>query len=424
MSSEPVIALRNVSKIYRAYKHPLHKLIAKISSERIRQHKDFHALNNVSLDIYKGETVGIIGKNGSGKSTLLQIICGIRFPSSGSVSVKGRVSALLELGSGFHPEFTGRENVFLQGAIIGLTREEMEMRFEDIAAFADIGEYIDQPVKTYSNGMFVRLAFAVAIHVTSDILVVDEALAVGDEGFQSKCFAKLTELRKEGVAILLVSHSTQLIIQLCDRAVLLEHGSLVESGEPKAVSHHYHARLRNTKPSELNIAYESRTNANQTALYTPNSFDSSLESFSTISYEVAGANIFNPRLVTLDGEKVNLLTSGSEYYYEYDVLFLESAEGVRFGMMIKTQTGYELGGMVSHAVGYGVSMVSGTTHTQRFRFRCSLLSGTYFLNAGVTARADNDQERYLHRLLDAVMFKVLPPSGGKSSGIIDFSTND
>lgn len=226
MSSEPVISLRSVSKTYRAYDHPLHGLISRISGGRIGRHKEFHALNDVSINIHKGETVGIIGRNGSGKSTLLQIICGIRQPTSGSVSVKGRISALLELGSGFQPEFTGRENVFLQGAIIGLSREEMEARFDEIAIFADIGEYLDQPVKTYSSGMFVRLAFAVAVAVEPDILVVDEALSVGDMTFQNKCMNKMTMLINAQKTILFVSHNLSAIKLLCDRVIYLENGRM------------------------------------------------------------------------------------------------------------------------------------------------------------------------------------------------------
>jgi ABC-type polysaccharide/polyol phosphate transport system ATPase subunit len=233
MSSEPIISLHNVSKTYIAYNHPIQGLISHISGGHIGRHKKFHALNNVSIEIYKGETVGIIGRNGSGKSTLLQIICGIRQPTTGSVSIKGRISALLELGSGFQMEFTGRENIFLQGAIVGISHEEMEMRFDEISSFADIGEYLDQPLRTYSTGMLVRLAFAVAVAVDPDILIVDEALAVGDSLFQSKCFNKFREFQKKGVTILFVTHSLDLVASHCQRSLLLDTGNLVLSGTPK-----------------------------------------------------------------------------------------------------------------------------------------------------------------------------------------------
>ena len=188
----------------------------------------------------KGETLGIIGRNGSGKSTLLQIICGILLATSGRVEVNGKVSALLELGAGFNPEYTGRQNVYIKGSILGLTTKAIEARFDDIMAFADIGDFINQPVKTYSSGMAVRLAFAVAISVDPDILIVDEALAVGDAAFQRKCFARIKHIQESGSTILFVSHGAGTVIELCSRALLLEKGELIASGSPKQVISHYH----------------------------------------------------------------------------------------------------------------------------------------------------------------------------------------
>lgn len=239
MSSEPIISLRNVSKTYRVYQHPLHGLVSRIIGGKLERHKEFHALNGICLDIHKGETVGIIGRNGSGKSTLLQLICGIRKPTSGKIVVNGRVSALLELGAGFHPEFTGRENVFMQGAIMGFTQGDMADRLDEIAAFADIGEFIDQPVKTYSSGMFVRLAFAVAISVEPDILVVDEALSVGDLGFQQKCIERIREMQNAGVTIFLVSHDIMLMRNFGDTLIYLDQGKIKEIGHPETVGEAY-----------------------------------------------------------------------------------------------------------------------------------------------------------------------------------------
>ena len=252
MSSEPIISLRNVSKTYRAYNHPLHRLIARLSGGRTGHYKEFHALNDVSFDIHKGETLGIVGLNGSGKSTLLQIICGIRQPTSGSVIVKGRISALLELGSGFQQEYTGRENVFLQGAIIGLTRDKMEKRINDIAAFADIGEYIDQPVKTYSSGMYMRLAFAVAVHLEPDILIIDEVLAVGDVDFQEKCIELIFRLQSQGTSIIVVSHNPYHIERLCHRAAVLHRGGLSDLMPAKEILMKYHEMAQEElKPSPM-----------------------------------------------------------------------------------------------------------------------------------------------------------------------------
>lgn len=202
-------------------------------------YRDFAALSDVSFAIRRGETVGIVGRNGAGKSSLLQCICGILAPSSGKVEVNGRVAALLELGAGFNPEFTGRENVFLNAAILGLSHKETETRIESIAAFADIGDFIDMPVKTYSSGMYVRLAFAVQAQIDPDILIVDEALAVGDARFQAKYFSRLKELRERGTSILLVTHSTEQVVAHCDRAILLEGGRVADEGEPRQVVNRY-----------------------------------------------------------------------------------------------------------------------------------------------------------------------------------------
>lgn len=229
-----VISLINVSKCYKRYAHPADRLKEILLPKKIRA-QEFWALRNINLEVSKGETLGLIGRNGSGKSTLLQIIAGTLTPTTGTVDVKGRVSALLELGSGFNPEFTGRQNVFLNGRILGLTQKQIEDKFDRIVAFADIGDFLDEPVKTYSSGMFVRLAFAVAIHVEPEILIVDEALAVGDIFFQQKCFKFLENLRSQGTAILFVSHDTQAILNLCDRGAILQNGCLTHSGVPSEI---------------------------------------------------------------------------------------------------------------------------------------------------------------------------------------------
>jgi ABC-type polysaccharide/polyol phosphate transport system ATPase subunit len=227
MCSDIAIRATNLGKTYRMYAHPMARLRQMILPGGKKHYKEFHALQDVNFEIRKGETVGIIGRNGSGKSTLLQLICGILKPTSGSVEVTGRVSALLELGAGFHPEFTGRENVYMQGAIQGLTRQEMDARFDDIAAFADIGDFIERPVKTYSSGMFVRLAFSVAVHVEPDILVVDEALAVGDVDFQTKCLLRMRSLMDSGATVLFVTHNIATLGANCSRAFLMDHGRIV-----------------------------------------------------------------------------------------------------------------------------------------------------------------------------------------------------
>ena len=224
------ITATNLSKNYRLYDSSLHRLKEALHPFKKRYHRDFAALKDVSFEVSKGECFGVIGRNGSGKSTLLQILCGILQPTNGAVTVRGRISALLELGTGFNPLMTGKENIFMYGAIMGISREDMMARFPAIAAFADIGEFIDQPVKTYSSGMFVRLAFASAVGIDPDILILDEALAVGDIFFRQKCYQRFEELRAKGVTIILVSHAMIEVSEFCDRVLLLEKGAVHFTG--------------------------------------------------------------------------------------------------------------------------------------------------------------------------------------------------
>jgi ABC-type polysaccharide/polyol phosphate transport system ATPase subunit len=275
MTSELAISVSAVSKTYRVYKQPIHRLKQIILPNSQNSNNEFCALKDISFDIRKGETVGIVGRNGSGKSTLLQIICGTLTPSTGSVKRCGRISALLELGSGFNHQFTGRENVYLSASIAGMSRTEIQDRFEQIEEFADIGRFIDEPVKNYSSGMFARLAFAVAIHVEPQILIIDEILAVGDAAFQRKCINKFYEIRDSGCAILFVSHSDYQVKSICNRALYLEQGrqkmfcdagkvidqyniDIQEASKPKSSSNEGHSLLTTACKTE-----NSKTNVNQ-----------------------------------------------------------------------------------------------------------------------------------------------------------------
>lgn len=233
------IEVNNLIKIYRLYNSPKDRLSEIVRLNRIKYHHEFYALNDVSFSVNKGEATGIVGLNGSGKSTLLKIICGVTIPTSGTVKVNGRVSSLLELGAGFHPEFTGRENVYMNGALMGLSLVEIEQRLPEIEAFADIGEFIEQPVKTYSSGMFVRLAFATAINLDSDILIIDEALSVGDMQFQMKCMKKMGELKSKGKTILFVSHNLYAVRVFCEKCIWLKNGHISASGEANEIVNRY-----------------------------------------------------------------------------------------------------------------------------------------------------------------------------------------
>lgn len=265
-SNDIAIRVQGLSKCYGIYSNPRDRLkqfilprLQRLVGQAPKQYfREFWALKDVSFEIKKGETVGIIGRNGSGKSTLLQMICGTLHPTSGSVQTHGRIAALLELGSGFNPEFTGRENVYMNASVLGLTNDEIDTRFDDIVAFADIGDFIEQPVKTYSSGMMVRLAFAVIAHVDADILVVDEALAVGDAFFTQKCMRFLRNFMKTGT-VLFVSHDTGAVVNLCSNAVLLNRGQVTEIGTPKNVIEHYLATVYESN-QEINgvIAVETK----------------------------------------------------------------------------------------------------------------------------------------------------------------------
>jgi lipopolysaccharide transport system ATP-binding protein len=437
--SEMAISLKNVSKCFKRYGRPVDRLKDLLLPGKGRA-SEFWALRNISLEVPKGQTLGILGRNGSGKSTLLQIIVGTMTPTTGEIQVKGRVSALLELGSGFNPEFTGRQNVFFNGRLLGLSQKELEAKFDQIAAFADIGDFIEQPVKTYSSGMFVRLAFAVATSVEPDILVIDEALSVGDEAFQRKCFARLKTIQERGGTILFVSHSATAVIELCTSAILMDRAELLVSANPKSVVSYYQKLIYAPAAQIESLRQELRSLNNQSTVNQsakPNNlgtkpsiprlkpsafYDPELIPNSTISYLSLGAEIEQPHLTTLEGETVNILTRRSHYIYTYRVKFSETVYRVRFGMLIKTISGLELGGAVSHTQDKVIECVErGSIIQVQFKFHCSLQPGVYFLNAGVLGMVDNT-EGFLHRCIDAAMFKVQPEEDMLETGAVDFHT--
>lgn len=259
MNSETAIEVKNLTKTYRLYSNNKRRIIESLFPHVKPQYTKFNALNNVSFKISKGEIVGIIGKNGSGKSTLLKIITGVLKQTSGSVEISGRISALLELGAGFNPEYTGIENIYLNGTLNKISREEMSKRIDDIADFADIGDFIYQPVKNYSSGMFVRLAFAVAVYSDPDILIVDEALAVGDVAFQAKCMARMSQIMKSGATVLFVTHDMNTVKRLCQRCIYLENGSKIMEGPAEEIADIYIHRVRasmNEQNAKLKLEHD------------------------------------------------------------------------------------------------------------------------------------------------------------------------
>jgi lipopolysaccharide transport system ATP-binding protein len=453
MSSDIAIKVDNLSKCYHIYDTPGDRLkqfvlpkLQKTFGLMPKQYFTEHwALKDASFEIKKGETIGVVGRNGSGKSTLLQLICGTLNLTSGIVQTKGRVAALLELGSGFNPEFTGRENAYLYASILGLNVSDIDAQLNEITTFADIGDFIEQPIKTYSSGMIVRLAFAVAINASPDILIVDEALSVGDELFQRKCFSRIEAIRKAGATILFVSHAGGTIVELCDRAVLLDAGEILAIGKPSQIVGRYQKliyappetreylreeiRLENT----ISLSHKAEAKHGPPMLATnkplpaqfqewPDSYDPALKPMSTIAYVSHGATIHTPEIYTTTGDRVNNLTRGKTYRYRYTVSFECAAKNLRFGMLIKTISGVELGGGISAASSQTTLpfVEAGKDYAVEFEFCCRLNSGVYFLNAGVLGEL-NGREKYLHRLIDAAIFRVISENGSPSTGIVDFS---
>jgi len=403
---------------------------------RRSRHRAFRALHDVTFSVDRGETVGIVGRNGSGKSTLLQIIAGTLQPTEGQVATHGRVSALLELGSGFNPEFSGRENVYLNGQVLGLRRHEIESRFERIERFADIGDFIDQPVRTYSSGMLVRLAFSVAINTDPDILIIDEALAVGDEAFQRKCFAQIEHIKGQGATILFVSHTAASVVNLCDRAILLDAGEMLLEGEPKVVVAQYQSLIHAGEAERVELRRGIRAMgpdprggdlrtmvgaesaeaaaAARSAAVGPwpveltERFDASLKPESTVSYVADGARIGQAEVRNARSERVNVLLPGESYAFCYTVEFESDASDVEFGMSIKSVDGVVLFGMSSHGRGGFIPKVAaGERFEVQFHFSTRFQPGTYFFNAGCQGVAALSQSRgFLHRVLDVACFRI------------------
>ncbi len=354
MNNTSSIKAQELGKVYKLFTSPFDRVKETFHPSRKKYHKRFQALSNVSFEIEKGDTVGIIGRNGSGKSTLLQLICGILQPSSGSVVKSGRIAALLELGAGFNPEFTGRENVYLNGSILGISRREMDECFDDILDFANIGEFIDQPVKMYSSGMYVRLAFAVAINVHPDILIVDEALSVGDALFQAKCFAKFKQFQEQGITILFVTHSMDLVTRYCSRAFLLEKGELLQEGSAKDVIDMYN-RLLTEDASAASKDDSSPVDSATAGEALKNWGDQILDHMKSSEHEFqlnpdedcygnGKARIFRVGMYDQDGRPRQTLRHGQVYEIVMDVLAKSDLKNPVFAHTIRDVKGFNISG--------------------------------------------------------------------------------
>lgn len=426
------LLVQNVAKTYRVYDSPQQRLKDLVGLSG--RHQSVEALLPLSFRLAAGETVAIIGANGSGKSTLLQLICGTLTPSGGTIARHGRIAALLELGAGFNPEFSGIENIFLNASINGMSRADTESLLPRILEFADIGEHVHQPVKTYSSGMYVRLAFAVAIHVEPDILIIDEALAVGDEAFQRKCFARLREMQSQGVSILFVSHSAESVVSLCDRALLLDHGQLLFDGEPKQAVGLYQ-KLLYARPEQRGevregilaqsaaptMALETEVESDSEAVHPfhPDFYIEGLVAQST-DYVENGASIEELFLLDEQGFRVNLLHKGQRYRYRFVVRLHQDVDNFFYGTLVKRVDGVSIGGVSSAPPqqASGVSLPAGSMLMVECEFELSLNAGTYFMNAGVYGDTAG-YSGFLARKLDALVFKVLPNPAETSTSYVD-----
>lgn len=388
---QPHIEIREVSKCYRIFPTPKQRLgqamrdlfVPSGLKGRLRPlYREHWALRDVSFELLPGEAVGVLGRNGAGKSTLLQIIAGTLEPSSGSVVTRGRITALLELGSGFNPEFTGLENVRLNGQILGLTGQQVDERLDDILAFADIGHFVEQPVKIYSTGMLMRLAFAVQTVLDPDILIVDEALSVGDAKFQEKCFRKLQELRARGTTVLLVSHDVNAVTSFCDRALVMDRGHLAAVGPSREMAKHY-----------LNTLY---------AEPAPEAADQPVVAASR--FGTGAVEILEVGLLDEQGRRITAIASGAPIRLYQKVLVREAQDGLSSGFIIRNQRGLDIFGVTNASAGVPTGPLGpGDVLTLEIDARAWMAAGDYFLQA---ANAGLDGTQY-DCDLDAVHFTVV-----------------
>lgn len=374
------IKVSHLTKVYKLYDKPIDRLKESLHPFKKSYHKDFYALNDVSFEIKKGETVGIIGKNGAGKSTLLKIITGVLTPSNGHVHVNGRIASLLELGAGFNPEYTGIENIYLQGTLMGYSHSEMETKIDEILSFADIGDFVHQPVKMYSSGMFARLAFAVAINVDPDILIVDEALSVGDFAFQAKCFQRFQDFQKVGKTILFVSHSTQQIIQYCNKAILIHNGNMIKySDDVKQTTYDYEVLIR--KHDDV-VSPESLENKED---FIEEEFDFDITPNKEVNEHRFGTHEAIFRKITLSHNKDALssdaiFTAGKKVYLRFYIMAKRDFSSIVIGTSIKNKDGITIWG--DNTISTIISLKKGLNKIL-LSFDLNIMFGEYFLFCGM-----------------------------------------
>ena len=432
------IEVKDVTKVYRLYEKPIDRLKESLHPKHKSYHKDFYALNGLSFHVEKGQTVGIIGTNGSGKSTILKIITGVLTPTTGEVNVDGKISALLELGAGFNMDYTGIENIYMNGTMMGFTKKEMDEKLQDILDFADIGDFVYQPVKTYSSGMFVRLAFALAINVEPEILIVDEALSVGDVFFQAKCYRRMEEIRQNGTTILMVTHDMGSIIKYCDKVVLLNKGEFVAEGEPGRMVDLYKKILANQMDSlreELENDFsggmeiegsEKKVLSSREAAAAHTGADAGLmKEKITINtdrteYGDGRAEIFDLGLFDARGNLTNLLIKGETFTIKERIRFNAPLQNPIFTYTIRDKKGTDLSGTNTMYEGADVKPVGpGDVYDVSFTQKMTLQGGEYLLSMSCTGFEGEEHVVY-HRLYNVANITVI--SNKNTVGIYDMES--
>lgn len=426
-SKEKAISVTNVTKIYKLYDKPIDRLKEALSITHKNYHRDFYALNGISFDVEKGQVVGIIGTNGSGKSTILKIITGVLTPTTGELKVNGVISALLELGAGFNMDYTGIENIYMNGTMMGFSKKEMDQKLQDILGFADIGDFVYQPVKTYSSGMFVRLAFALAINVEPEILIVDEALSVGDVFFQAKCYRRMEEIRQSGTTILMVTHDMGAIIKYCDRVVVLNKGNFVAEGEPGKMVDLYKKILANQMDALGEELEELRADAlndfsGEQAVPRSRRNQGFMKEKLTLNpnrteYGDKRAEIVDFGLLDERGNVTNLLLKGEYFTIRERIHFQTEIETPIFTYTIKDKRGADLTGTNTMYESSDVKAVkNGDEYEVEFKQKMTLQGGEYLLSMSCTG-FENGEHVVYHRLYDIANITVI--SNKNTVGVYD-----
>ena len=397
------VKVENLTKVYHLYDKPIDRLKEALNPFGKKYHRDFYALKNVSFDIFEGETVGIIGKNGAGKSTLLKIITGVLTPTAGRVETRGKIASLLELGAGFNPEMTGLENIYLNATLMGFSKEEIDEKLDEIISFADIGDFIHQPVKMYSSGMFARLAFSVSINVDPDILIVDEALSVGDMAFQMKCFKKFQEFQEQGRTILFVTHALDTVIRYCTRGIVIDAGEVAYDGTPKEAVDTFKKILTGT----LHTAADTKECAAPAVLQDERPLKSHFEHEGLDSYGNQKATIVDYGITDTQNQPASILHFNSPFRIVMKVRFNEDIDDPIFAFTIKDLKGLEITGtntMMKHV--HTGSFKAGDEVTVVFEQPANLQIGKYALSFGCVQVNEGGIEVF-HRIYDAALFEVI-----------------